>query len=383
LSPAEAGTTQDEIEFAGLKAQQAALSSVIAERIQRVLRHGQFILGPEVAELEAALAGFCGARHAIAVSSGTDALLAAMMALGVGPDDAVFVPAFTFPATAEAVVLLGATPVFVDVDPRLFNLDAEDLARRVEAVQRAGRLDPRLVIAVDLYGLPADYERIDAVAGRYGMDVIADAAQSFGGARGEQKVGTLAPITATSFFPAKPLGCYGDGGALFTDDDGVAESLRSIRAHGRGTGKYDIARIGLNARLDTLQAAVLLAKLPAFANELAARRRVAAAYDAGLGDGVVTPLRPRGATSAWAQYTVLSDRRDALQAALAARGVPTAVYYPRPMHLQPAYARFGDGPGSLPVSEALCGRVLSLPIHGYMSEAAIERVIAAVREAAG
>jgi UDP-2-acetamido-2-deoxy-ribo-hexuluronate aminotransferase len=369
------------VDFAGLKAQQAVLGDRIAERMAAVIRHGQYIMGPEVAELEGTLAAFVGARHAIAVSSGTDALVAAMMALGVGPGDAVFLPAFTFPATAEAVVLLGATPVFVDVDPRLFNLDPDSLAERAEDVHHRGRLRPRVVLAVDLFGLPADYGRIAGVAGRYGMDVVADAAQSLGGAWGERRVGTLAPVTATSFFPAKPLGCFGDGGALFTDDDELAAILRSIRAHGRGAGKYDIERVGLNARLDTLQAAVLLAKLPTFEGELAARARLAASYDARLGNVVTTPLRPRGSVSAWAQYTILSERRDQLQAGLAARGVPSAVYYPRPMHLQPAYAGFGIGPASLPVSEALCGHVLSLPMHGYMSEAVSERVIAAVHEA--
>ena len=370
------------VEFAGLSAQRAALGAGISARMDAVLRHGQYIMGPEVAELERALAGFAGARRAIAVSSGTDALVAAMMALGVGQGDAVFVPAFTFPATAEAPLLLGATPVFVDVDARLFNLDPDNLAARVEAVEREGRLRPRVVIAVDLFGLPADYARIGPVAFRHGMVVIADAAQSFGGARGGRKVGTLAPVTATSFFPAKPLGCFGDGGALLTDDDGLAAALASIRAHGKGADKYEIERVGLNARLDTLQAAVLLGKLPAFADELTARARLADAYDAGLGDSVTVPARAPGAVSAWAQYTILADDREALRAGLAARGIPSAVYYPKPMHLQPAYAGLGDGPGSLPVSEGLCRRVLSLPMHGYMSDAAADRVIAAVRAAA-
>ncbi|MEZ5667341.1 MAG: DegT/DnrJ/EryC1/StrS family aminotransferase [Alphaproteobacteria bacterium] len=375
-------TPQPTIEFAGLKAQQAALGPAIAARMDAVLRHGQYIMGPEVAELESALAAFAGARQAVALSSGTDALVAAMMALSVGAGDAVFLPSFTFPATAEAPLLLGATPVFVDVDPQLFTIDPADLAARVEAIRRAGRLRPRMVIAVDLFGLPADYDALAPVAEAAGMTLLADAAQSFGASVDGRRVGTLTGITATSFFPAKPLGCFGDGGALFTDDAALADRLRSIRAHGRGAAKYDIDRLGLNARLDTLQAAVLLAKLPAFAGELAARERLAASYDAGLADAVVTPARRAGAVSAWAQYTILSDRRDALRRHLEAAGIPSAVYYPRPTHLQPAYRRFGDGPGSLPVSEALCARVLSLPMHGYLSADAAARVIDAVRDAA-
>lgn len=377
-----AETPCDPVEFAGLKAQQAALGDRIAARMDAALAHGQFIMGPEVAELEAALAAFAGARHAIAVSSGTDALLAAMMALGIGVGDAVFLPAFTFPATAEAAVLLGASPVFVDVDSKTFNLDTDDLAARVETVRRAGLLRPRAVIPVDLFGLPADYDRITPLAEASGMTVIADAAQSFGAARNGRRVGTLAAVTATSFFPAKPLGCFGDGGALLTDDDDLAEALASIRAHGKGADKYAIDRLGLNARLDTLQAAVLLAKLPAFPEELAARGGLADAYDAGLNEIVTTPARVAHSTSAWAQYTIKVSDRDRLRARLTDQGIPSAVYYPRPMHLQPAYRRFGDGPGSLPVSEALCAQVLSLPIHGYMSAEATERVITAVRIAA-
>ena len=372
---------QPAIEFAGLKAQQATHGAAIAARMDAVLRHGQYIMGPEVAELETALAAFAGAEHAVAVSSGTDALVTAMMALGVGPGDAVFLPSFTFPATAEAPLLLGATPVFVEVDPRLFTIDPADLAARVGAVQREGRLRSRIVIAVDLFGLPACYDAIAPIANAAGMTVLADAAQSFGGSIAGQRVGTLTGISATSFFPAKPLGCFGDGGALFTDDATLADKLRSIRAHGRGADKYQIDRIGLNARIDTLQAAVLLGKLPSFASELEARERLAATYDAGLAGAVVTPARRVGAASAWAQYTILSDRREQLRRRLDAAGIPSAVYYPRPTHLQPAYRRFGDGPGSLPVSEALCDRVLSLPMHGYMSADAAARVVDVVRDA--
>lgn len=371
------------LEFAGLKAQQAALGDAITARMNAVLRHGQYIMGPEIAELEAALAQHCGARHAIAVSSGTDALVAALMVLGVGPGDAVFVPGFTFPATAEAVLLIGAEPVFVDVDPELFTLDPAHLQYRIDDVNQTGRLRPSIVLAVDLFGQPADYQAIASIADTHGMTVMADAAQSLGASLHGAAVGTLAPITATSFFPAKPLGCFGDGGALFTDDDQSAEALRSIRAHGKGNDKYEIVRLGLNARLDSLQAAVLLAKLPALASEIAARGQLAEIYDAGLTDLVVTPRRRPGARSAWAQYSILLDDRDRVRDRLYGQNIPNAVYYPRPMHLQPAYARFGAGEGSLPVSERLCAHILSLPMHGYMSERAAGHVVGAVRSALG
>lgn len=371
------------LEFAGLKAQQSALGDQIAARMNAVLRHGHYIMGPEIAELESALARHCGARHAIGVSSGTDALAAALMVLGVGPGDAVFVPSFTFPATAEAAQLIGAEPVFVDVDPHLFTLDPAHLQDRIDDVNLRGRLRPSIVLAVDLFGQPADYEAIARIADAHAMTVIADAAQSLGASLNGAAVGTLAPITATSFFPAKPLGCFGDGGALFTDDDQWAEDLRSIRAHGKGNDKYEIVRLGLNARLDSLQAAVLLAKLPALAGEIAARQRVADIYDAGLADLVATPRRRPGARSAWAQYSILVDGRDRVRDRLNAQDIPNAVYYPRPMHLQPAYARFGEGEGSLPVSERLCADILSLPMHGYMSERAAGHVVAAVRSALG
>ncbi len=367
------------IPFVDLKAQQARLKPVLDARMAAVLDHGRYIMGPEIAELEAALAGDAGVRHAITCASGTDALLIALMAQGVGPGDAVFLPAFTFTATAEVVLTAGAEPVFVDVEPGSCNIDAGDLERRVAAV--AGRLRPRLVIAVDLYGLPADYHALAAVADRHGLTVLADAAQSFGATLRGEAVGGLAPITATSFFPAKPLGCYGDGGALFTDDDALADIMRSIRVHGGGGAKYDIVRPGLNSRLDTLQAAVLLAKLTVFEDELAARRRIAARYDDRLRDIVTVPARPNGAQSAWALYTIQTDRRDKLAEALKARGVPTAVYYPRPMHLQPAYTRYGDGPGDHPVSERLCERVLSLPMHPYLDDATIDRICDAVAAA--
>jgi dTDP-4-amino-4,6-dideoxygalactose transaminase len=366
-----------------LQAQYRRLKPQILQRIEAVLDHGRYIMGPEVAELEAQLAAFTGARHAVGVASGSDALLIALLAQGLRRDDAVFVPAFTFPATAEAILLAGATPVFVDVDLRTFNIDPQDLARQIERVLREGWLHPRAVIAVDLFGWPADYDAIAAVAEPYDMFVLADAAQSLGATVGNRAVGTLAPVTATSFFPAKPLGCYGDGGALFTDDDDLAAAMRSIRTHGAGRDKYDIERLGLNGRLDTLQAAILLAKLEVFADELAARQRVADAYDAALRHVVTIPFRPPGTTSAWAQYSILVDDRDGVAARLKDAGVPTAVYYPRPLHQQPAYASHGQGAGSLPASEALCRRILSLPMHPYLTPQDCARVCESVDQALG
>lgn len=362
------------IAFADLKAQYARLKPEIDARIQAVLDHGRFILGPEVAEFEAALAAEAGCGHAIGVSSGTDALLMALMAEGVGAGDAVFLPAFTFTATAEVAMLLGARPVFVDVDPGTFNIDPADLTRRIEENAARGEARPRAVIAVDLFGQPADYPAIEAICESHGLFLLADAAQSFGGRLGERRVGALAPATAISFFPAKPLGGYGDGGALLTDDPGRAETYRSIRAHGKGGAKYDIVRMGLNARLDTLQAAILLAKLPVLADEIATRERLARYYDSRLGNLVETPRRVAGAASAWAQYSILLDGRDEVAAKLKARGIPTAIYYPRPLHLQPAYAGFGGGPGSMPASEGLSKRVLSLPMHAYLDDATAERI---------
>lgn len=371
------------IPFVDLKAQYARLKPVIDARIHAVLDHGRYILGPEVAELEAELCRMSGARHAVGVASGTDALLVALMAESIVPGDAVFLPAFTFPATAEVVCCVGAEPVFVEVEAETFNIDVADLDRRIDAVREEGRLRPRAVIAVDLYGLPADYDAVHAVAERHDLFVIADAAQSFGARRDGRGVGTLAPVTAVSFYPAKPLGGYGDGGAVLTGDDTRADLLRSLRVHGEGDGQYDIVRIGRNARLDTLQAAILLAKLEAFAEDLAARNAVAGWYDVRLDGVVATPGRPPATQSAWAQYTLVLDpgERDRVRDRLKAEGVPTMVYYPAPLHLQPAFARFGNGNGSLPVSEDLCRRVLSLPIHPDLDEGTVDRIAEAVRRA--
>jgi dTDP-4-amino-4,6-dideoxygalactose transaminase len=300
-----------------------------------------------------------------------------LMAYQIGAGDAVFVPSFTFGATAEVVALLGATPVFVDVDEEFYCLDLGDLARQVGAARARG-LRPAAVIPVDLYGQPADYPAILALAEREGLKVIADGAQSYGGGLGGRRVGALAPVTAVSFFPAKPLGCYGDGGAIFTDDAALADVLRSIRVHGAGAEKYELARIGINGRLDTIQAAVLLAKLAAFPEELTRREAVAQHYQRLLGNHVVVPRCRAGVSSAWACYTIQLEQRDRVKARLQASGIPSMIYYPRPMHLQAAYRGWGDGEGSLPVSERLSARVLSLPIHADLAPETVERIAAGV-----
>jgi dTDP-4-amino-4,6-dideoxygalactose transaminase len=368
------------IAFIDLGAQQRRIRDRLEQAIATVLAHGQYIHGPEVAELEGRLARFCGARHAVACASGTDALLLSLMALGIGPGQAVFVPSFTFVATAEAVALLGATPFFVDVGDNDFLFDPEGLAPAIDEARRLG-LEPRAVIPVDLYGHPADYRAIEAVAASQGLCVIADAAQGFGGARDGRRVGTLAAFTATSFFPAKPLGCYGDGGAIFTDDPERLAVLTSLRVHGQGPDRYDNVRVGINGRLDTLQAAILIEKLAIFEDEIAARNRVAVRYSEGLRDVAETPRVVPGAVSAWAQYTVRLKHRDAVATALKRRQVPTAIHYPKPLHLQSAYLGFPRPSGGLPVAERLAGEVLSLPMHPYLEPLVQDRIISAVRDA--
>lgn len=369
------------IAFIDLKSQYARIKADVDARIMRVLEHGQYILGPEVAEFEAALASFCGAKYAVSLASGTEALRVPMMAENIGPGDAVFLPAFTFTATAEVPIAQGAEPVFVDVTPDTFMISINDLERKIARIHREGRLRPRAVVAVDLFGYAADYAALNALCKREKLFLLADAAQSFGATRDNSAVGTLAPVTATSFFPAKPLGAYGDGGAVFTDDAETAAIYRSIRMHGEGANRYDIVRLGTNARLDSLQAAVLIAKLKVFPDELNRREDVARQYDELLGDIVEIPTRIAGARSAWAQYTIKLDGRDAIAAKLRAAGIPTAVYYPKPLHFQPAYARYGEGEGSLPVSESLSARVLSLPMHPYLDTPTIERIAIELRKA--
>ena len=384
------------LQFIDLQAQFRDIQYDVEAAVLKVLRGGQYIMGPEVAELEGQLVRFTGAPHCISCATGTDALVMALMAKGIGPGDAVFTPPFTFVATAEAIATVGATPVFVDVDQVSFNLDADRLALAIEALRRRdgsihplplgpdGRpagLQPRGVIAVDLFGLPADYERINALAHRSGLFVIEDAAQSFGARSGNSRAGALADIGCTSFFPAKPLGCYGDGGAIFVDDDGLADVLRSIRVHGQGSEKYDNVRLGITGRLDTVQAAVLLVKLKRLENEIEARQRVAAAYGSAIraaGLPLVTPEVPAGMVSAWAQYSVLARsraERTAMMQVLKAAGIPTMIYYPKPLHLQPAFAGLGHKEGDFPVSGDLASRVFSLPMHPYLDEATIGRVV--------
>jgi len=370
------------IPFIDVAAQRQRLGDRIDAAVARVLGHCQFILGPEVRELEAALAAFCGARHAVTCASGTDALLMVLMARGIGPGDAVICPSFTFCATAEVVALTGATPVFADVDAATFNIDTASAARAIAAARQAG-LNPRMIIPVDLFGLPADFAAINKLAVAEKLFVLDDAAQGFGGSAGNRKVGVLADATATSFFPAKPLGCYGDGGAVFTDDDGMRDLLLSVRVHGMGTDRYDNLRIGLTARLDTIQAAVLIEKLKIFPDEIAERNRIARRYSQHLADVVKVPTVPNGMTSVWAQYTirVKAGGRAAFASALKAQGIPTAIYYPKPLHRQEAYRHFPTDPTGLPVSDLLVEEVISLPMHSYLDGATQDRIIAAVRHA--
>ena len=370
------------IAFIDVAAQRRRLGRLVDDAIARVLGHCQFILGPEVRALEAELAAFCGARHAVTCASGTDALVLVLMAEGIGPGDAVICPSFTFTATAEVVALVGATPVFADVEEASFNLDPESLRRACAAARKLG-LRPRAVIPVDLFGQPADYDRIMPIAAAESLFVLDDAAQAFGATYKNRRLGALAPATATSFFPAKPLGCYGDGGAVLTDDEELAQVMRSLRVHGEGRDRYDCARIGLNGRLDTIQAAVLLEKLKIFPEEILARERIARRYSSGLAEAASVPKLARGSTSVWAQYTIrlAAGRRDGLAAALKAQGIPTAVYYPIPLHRQQPYQRFPVAEGGVPVSERLAEEVISLPMHAYLDDVTQDRIIEAVRRA--
>jgi dTDP-4-amino-4,6-dideoxygalactose transaminase len=371
------------IKFLDLAAQQQRLGPALRGRIDAVLAHGAYILGPEVVELEQALATYCGAAHCVGVSSGTDALQIAMMAEGIGPGDAVFLPAFTYTATAEVPLLLGATPVFVDIDPATFQIDPVHLEARIKTILQASRVRPRALIGVDLFGQPAPWSALNEIAARYDLFTLDDCAQSFGAVLDNVRLGRAAHVTATSFFPSKPLGAYGDGGALFTDDAARAALYRSLRTHGEGTTRYDVQRIGMNGRLDTVQAAVLLAKLEVFDAELVRREAIARAYDAELAGTVTIPARVAQSRSAWAIYPILfadhAARSDA-QARMQAQGVPSAIYYPKPLHHQPAYAHAHDG-ARLPVSEDVATRILALPIHPDLTDAEVDRVIAAVIQA--
>ena len=383
---------EEAIPFVDLARQQHRILPQLEKRIFTVLRHGQYIMGPEIQELEQKLAEFAGVEHAISCASGTDALLLALMAFGVGPGQAIFTSPFTFISTAEVISLLGATPVFVDVDPRTFNIDPDCLEEAIKACEKrnpgiyplsapavdsAAPLEPRGIMPVDLFGLPADYDRLNAIAAKHGLFVIEDAAQSFGAEYHGERACSLGDIGCTSFFPAKPLGCYGDGGAVFTEDSTLAERMISMRIHGKGRDKYDNSRIGLNARMDTLQAALLLPKLEIFPQELVVRNRMAARYTELLSshESLQTPYIPDGLQSAWAQYSILTDRREAVQSALKAKGIPTAVYYPKPLHLQTAYAGLGYKEGNFPSSESAARRIVSLPMHPYLEDRHLRMIV--------
>ena len=371
------------IAFIDIVEQRRRLGKHIDDAVAGVLTHCQFINGPEVARLEADLAAFSGAKPVIAGASGTDALLMVLMAKKIGPGDAVICPTFTFCATGEVVAILGATPVFVDVDEATFNIDPNSVKDGIAVARKLG-LKPRAIIPVDLFGQPADHDAIAAIAAAEGMFVLDDAAQGFGATYKGRRLGSIGLATATSFFPAKPLGCFGDGGAIFTDDAELAADLRSVRVHGQGSDKYDNVRLGLTARLDTMQAAILIEKLKIFEDEIVARNKVAERYARCLGNVVSVPRLASGCTSVWAQYTIrLPDGvdRDGFAAALKAQGIPTAIYYPKSMHQQTAYRNFPVAEAGLPVSEKLSEDVISLPMHAYLDEPTQERVIKAVRAA--
>ncbi len=367
------------MQFIDLAAQQRRIRTKIEANIRTVLDHGKYIMGPEIGELENRLADYVGVKHAISCSSGTDALLMALMAYNIGPGDSVFTTPFTFIASAEVISLLGAVPIFVDIDPKTYNIDPDKLDSAIRNSQPEIH-NPKGIIAVDLFGLPADYDKINAVARKHGLFVIEDAAQSFGGKYHGRKACSLAEIACTSFFPAKPLGCYGDGGAVFTDDDDLAEKMVSVRIHGKGSHKYDNARIGINGRLDVIQAAVLLAKLDIFPEEVDLRQGIAQCYTEGIApySSLVPPTVPEEMKSVWAQYSILSKderHRTELQEKLRAAGIPTAIYYPIPLHLQHAFANLDYKEGDFPISEDYSRRIFSLPMHPYLAKVEQERIV--------
>lgn len=372
------------MQFIDLKAQQARIRGEIDAAISRVLDSGQYVLGPEVADFEQRLADYVGCRHVIGCSSGTDALLVPLMALGVGRGDAVFTTPFTFFATCEVIALAGAVPVFVDVDYDTFNIDPDALETAVARVRADGKLTPRAVIPVDLFGLPANYARISEIASANDLCVLQDAAQAFGARYDDRRAPTHGDVGATSFFPAKPLGAYGDGGAIFTDDAGLAEVMRSVLVHGQGSDKYNNVRLGLNARLDALQAAILKPKLKIYDEEIELRQAVAGRYSEAIRSAsggefeIAAPVVPGGSLSVWAQYTLRTPRRDALQKTLARAEIPTAIYYAKPMHLLDAMAYLGHSPGDFPVAERLAVEVLSVPMHPYLAADDQDRILKAM-----
>lgn len=366
------------IPFIDLQAQRRRLGESLSRAIAEAVEGAQWILGPQVARLEEELAAFAGVKHAVACANGTDALLLILKAWNIGPGDAVFVPSFTFVATAEVVALAGATPVFVDVLEDTFNMDPASLEAAIAMVRDEGRLSPRVAIPVDLFGQPADYRKLEPICRREGLRLLCDTAQSFGATLDGRRAGSIGDAAGTSFFPSKPLGCYGDGGACFTHDDGLAEALRSLRMHGQGAERYEHPRIGLNSRLDTIQAAILIEKLKIFPEEIALRNEVAGRYSVAFAanNRIRAPQIIAGAQSVWAQYTLLVEDRAALQAKLKDEGIPTAIHYPLPLSRQPAYGRFPSVP--VPVSDRLSRQVVSLPMHPYLDAATQDRIVTAV-----
>ncbi|GAA0789390.1 MULTISPECIES: DegT/DnrJ/EryC1/StrS family aminotransferase [Pseudomonadati] len=354
------------MQFIDLEAQYKHLKEKIDARIHKVLDHGQYIMGPEVQELEEKLAEYVGVKHAITCANGTDALTLAMMVLDIKPGDAVFCPTFTFFATAEVIAYEGATPVFVDSDEATFNICPVDLEKRIQATIADGKLSPKAIIAVDLFGLPANYPEIQKIADKYNLKLVEDAAQGFGGEINGKRAGSFGDIATTSFFPAKPLGCYGDGGAIFTNNDEYAELLKSYRVHGKGKDKYDNVRIGMNSRLDTIQAAILLEKLAAFPTELINRNKAADNYERTLTGKYKTPQVPEGYVSSWAQYTLVSDNRSAEMEKYKEQGIPTMIYYGTCMHQQTAFKQLNYTDEAFPVASKLAGNVFSLPMHPYL-----------------
>jgi len=369
------------IPFIDLQAQRRRLGEPLNHAILAAVAGGQWVMGPQVSELEEKLATFAGVKHCIACANGTDALMIVLRAWDIGPGDAVFVPAFTFAASAEVVALVGATPVFVDVLEDTFNMDPQSLEAAILATKSAGKLRPRVVMPVDLFGQPADYQAIEPIAAREGLRLLCDTAQAFGSTHEGRRTGGIGDAASTSFFPAKPLGCYGDGGATFTNDDKLAELLRSIQIHGQGSDKYENVRIGVNSRLDTIQAAILLEKLKIFPDEIEKRDAVAQRYNQKLGQSnkVRVPRVIAGARSTWAQYTIQVPNRSKVQAALKALGIPTAIYYPIPLSQQKGYREYPAAP--TPASKKLCTTVISLPMHPYLDDALIDRIAAGVLEA--
>ncbi|MCK5747716.1 MAG: DegT/DnrJ/EryC1/StrS aminotransferase family protein [Oricola sp.] len=368
------------MQFIDLGAQRARIEDKIQSAINGVVSSGAFILGPQVGEFERQLADYVGVKHVLGCASGTDALLIPLMAKGIGRGDAVFVPSFTFAATAEVVALSGAEPVFVDIDPDTYNMDPASLAEAIAMIEAEGRLNAKAVIPVDLFGLAADYVSISKIAREHGLFVISDAAQAVGGeAANGKRCGSFGDVASTSFYPAKPLGCYGDGGAVMTDDDDLIEIMRSVAFHGKGSSQYDNVRIGLTSRLDTIQAAILIEKLAILEDEMVARQRVAARYHEGLSDVVKAAANLPGTRSAWAQYAIELPERDTLQAHLKSQGIPSVIYYVKPLHQQVAYERYPVAPNGLPVTEAKPKSILCLPMHAYLSEEDQDRVISEIR----